>query len=137
MRRFIRIVFEYIITVFTMAKCLECKKMLEGRNDKKFCSVYCKSAYHYKLNESKEPSTFVRISDQLKVNRRILKKYNASGQSQIKKELLIKEGFDFNYFTHFWKAKNGNVYLFCFEFGFRDLKDGKYMLIVWQDYMKL
>src|SRR6478735_858555 len=105
-----------------MAKCLECKKVLEGRNDKKFCSVYCKSAYHYKSNESKEPSTYVRISDQLKLNRRILKKYNASGQSQIRKELLVKEGFDFAYFTHYWKAKNGNVYFFCFEFGFRDLK---------------
>ena len=119
-----------------MSKCLECKKTLEGRSDKIFCSVYCKSAYHYKMNADKEPSTFTRISAQLKANRRILKKYNASGQSQIKKELLSKEGFDSNYFTNYWKAKNGNVYFFCFEFGFRDLKDGKYMLVVWQDYMR-
>ena len=57
-------------------------------------------------------------------------------QSQIKKDILLKEGFDFVYFTHIWKAKNGNIYHFCFEFGYRDLNDnGKYMLIMWQDYM--
>ena len=75
--------------------------------------------------------------DQLKHNRRILKSYNVSGQSQIKKSILLKEGFDFAYFTHTWTAKNGNIYHFCYEFGYRDLSDnGKYMLIMWQDYMK-
>ena len=82
-----------------------------------------------------EPGTFIKVSKQLKANRKILKKYNVSGQSQVKRELLVRDGFDFNYFTNYWKAKNNNVYLFCFEFGFRDLKDGKYMLILWQDYM--
>ncbi|MBI2269405.1 MAG: hypothetical protein HYU69_03510 [Bacteroidetes bacterium] len=47
---------------------------------------------------------------------------------------MQKEGFDFNYFTHYWKAKNGNVYLFCYGYSYRDLKDnGKYTLITWQD----
>ena len=79
---------------------------------------------------------FKKIDVQLKLNRRILKKYTTSGQSQIKKSLLISEGFDNKYFTHYWKAKNGNVYLFCYEYGFRDLKDNqKYMLIIWQEYM--
>ena len=119
-----------------MSKCIECGEVLKGREGQKYCSEYCKSSFHYKKNKSKEPSTYVRIDNQLKLNRSILKKYNQSGQSQIKKELLLKEGFDFNLFTNIWKAKNGNVYFFCYEFGFRDLKDnGKYMLIMWQDYM--
>ena len=88
-------------------------------------------------NKSFIPKTYVKIDNQLKHNRRILKSYNVSGQSQIKKSILIKEGFDFNYFTHIWTAKNSNIYHFCYEFGFRDLDDnGKYMLIMWQDYMK-
>jgi len=118
-----------------MAKCLECKKTLEGRRDKKFCSVYCKSAYHYQSTKNKAPGIFSRISQQLKDNRRILKKYNVAGQAMPRKEALVKEGFNPNYFTHYWKAKNGNVYLFCFEYGYHDLKDGKYMLILWQEYM--
>ena len=120
-----------------MAKCLECGEVLTGRMGQKFCSEYCKSSYHYQKNKQKESSTYVRIDKQLKLNRSILKKYNSSGQSQIKKELLEKEGFDFRYFTHSWSAKNGNEYHFCYEYGFRDLADnGKFMLIMWQDYMK-
>lgn len=117
------------------SKCLDCKEPLNGRVDQKFCSPYCKSSYHYKINKEREGNHFKKIDHALKLNRRILKKYNQSGQSQIKKELLLKEGFDFKYFTHYWKAKNGNVYFFCYEYGYRDLKDGKYMLIQWQDYM--
>ena len=121
----------------TISKCLECGKKLKGRLDQKFCTVYCKSAYHYKNAKLKESSIYVNIDNQLKLNRRILKRYNLSGQSQIKKEILINEGFDFDYFTHIWEAKNGNVYFFCYEFGFRDLNENeKYMLIMWQDYMK-
>ena len=43
-----------------------------------------------------------------------------------------------NYFTNYWKSPNGNIYLFCYEFGFMFLKERnieKYLLIEWQDYM--
>lgn len=119
-----------------MDSCIECGKKLTGRLGQKFCTVYCKSSYHYKNSKIKESSIYVRIDAQLKLNRRILKRYNLSGQSQVKKEVLMNEGFDFDHFTHYWKAKNGNLYLFCYEFGFHDLNDGKYMLIMWQDYME-
>jgi hypothetical protein len=116
--------------------CLDCGKELPGRIGQKFCTVYCKSAYHYKKSKSKESRRYDKVLTQLKLNRRILKMYNLSGQSQIKEELLLKEGFDFDYYTNTWTAKNGNLYYFCFEYGFRDLEDGKYMLIKWQDYMQ-
>lgn len=119
-----------------MAKCIDCGETLKGRADQKFCNDYCRAAHHYNKNKDKKAGVFKTIDLHLKLNRRILKRYNQSGQSQIKKDLLLKEGFNFNYFTHYWKAKNGNVYLFCYEFGYRDLKDnGKFMLITWQDYM--
>jgi hypothetical protein len=118
-----------------ITKCLECGGVLNGRIDQKFCSPYCKSSYHYELNKENDANFFKKVDVQLKLNRRILKRFTQSGQSQIKKELLVKEGFDFKYFTHYYKAKNGNVYLFSYEYGHRDMKDGKYMLITWQDYM--
>ncbi len=33
--------------------CLNCKEVVEGRSDRKFCSGYCKSNYHYKVNKGK------------------------------------------------------------------------------------
>ena len=88
-----------------MEKCKECGEKLTGRLGQKFCSVYCKSSFHYKNYKKNQPSTYVKIDNQLKHNRRILKSYNVSGQSQIKKSILIKEGFDFNYFTHMESKK--------------------------------
>jgi len=99
-------------------QCLNCNEELEGRVDKKFCNSYCKSAYHYESNKQKESSFFVQVDKQLRKNRRILKEYNKSGLSTIRKEKLIQTGFNPNYFTHYWKNKKGEVYLFCYEYGF-------------------
>lgn len=115
--------------------CAECGQKLPGRIGQKFCTTYCKSAYHYKKSKHEESSLYEIVLTKLKQNRRILKMYNLSGQSQVKEELLLKEGFDFKYYTNTWTAKNENHYFFCFEYGYRDLNDGKYMLIKWQNYM--
>jgi hypothetical protein len=48
-------------------------------------------------------------------------------------------GFDSRFFTHYWKNKKGEVYLFVYEFGFLKINENqkeKYLLIQWQDYMK-
>jgi hypothetical protein len=61
------------------------------------------------------------------------------GKSMLRKNVLEEEGFDPNFFTHFWKNSKGEVYLFCYEFGFMALKDNnkdKYLLVMWQNYMK-
>jgi hypothetical protein len=117
-------------------QCVECGKELPGRIGQKFCNVYCKSAFHYKKSKHEESSRYDIVLTKIKLNRRILKMYNLAGQSQINEELLLKEGFDSRYHTNSWSAKNGNKYYFCFEFGFRNLNDGKYMLIKWQNYME-
>lgn len=52
--------------------------------------------------------------------------------------MLINEGFNPKYFTHYWKNQKGAVYLFCYEFGFLERKEHnkvKYVLIQWQEYM--
>jgi len=118
--------------------CVRCGDTIEGRLDKKFCSESCKSAYHYELSLQNEESLFKIIDRQLKRNRRILKEYNRAGKATVRKQVLIDEGFDPKYFTHYWKAKNGNVYLFCYEYGFMKKFENdkeKYVLIQWQDYM--
>jgi hypothetical protein len=120
-----------------MRQCLSCGEDFEGRAGKKFCSSYCRSAYHYRNKQA--DSLFQQIDRQLKQNRQILKKYNQAGKATVRQEVLLKEGFNPRYFTHFWKAQNGNVYLFCYEFGFfKKSENGKtkYVLIQWQPYME-
>ena len=82
------------------------------------------------------PTIFVKIDNQLRLNRRLLKHFNQAGKSTIRKEKLIEAGFNPKYFTHYWKNARGQVYLFCYDVGYLELKDNgkdKYLLIDYQD----
>lgn len=118
--------------------CPVCELKILGRSDKKFCSLKCKSAYQYQQKKSEEV-LFYKIDKQLKKNRKLLKAYNKSGMSTVRKGRLLKEGFDPNYFTHYWKNNKGEVYLFCYEYGFlkKEINQKmKYILVTWQSYME-
>lgn len=118
--------------------CPVCGAPVRGRSDKKFCSTKCKSINQYESRQKKE-AFYIQVDRQLKVNRKILRAFNKKGHSTIRKADLHKEGFDPNYFTHYWKNKKRDVYLFVYEYGFLNLqKDGKakYLLVIWQDYMQ-
>jgi len=120
-------------------KCLECNEIINGRTDKKFCSQYCKSAYHYKQNLRKDKTRFQKIDKILKKNRKILKQFNRAGKATVVKAILLNEGFNPKYFTNYWKAKNNNLYLFCYEYGFMEKTENgksKYILVTWQKYME-
>jgi len=122
--------------------CMHCGKPLSGRRDKKFCDHFCKSAYHYRQMQDGQPEIFTFIDRQLKTNRKILKEFNRAGKSTVRTEKLHEKGFNPKVFTHFWKNRNGEAYLFVYEYGFMkrtEMKAGKkiskYVLITWQDYM--
>lgn len=118
--------------------CLACQKELQGRVDKKFCDPYCKSAWHYEKSQKGDQGFYARVDKQLKLNRRILKKYNKAGKSTVRAEVLVNQGFNPDFFTHYWKNKQGDVYLFAYEFGFLSRKENnrkKYVLVIWQSYM--
>ena len=121
-----------------MKTCPSCGERITGRIDKKFCSSYCKSSYHYLKNRDKPDNRFKVIGNQLKLNRRILKEYNKGGKVTVRKSVLFEEGFDPKYFTHYWKNSKGQVYLFCYEYGFLSISEhgvDKYVLGQHQPYM--
>jgi hypothetical protein len=123
----------------TDRNCLSCGSKIEGRIDKLYCSVYCKSSYHYEKEKEKTKSLFKTIDQQLKHNRNLLKHFNQAGKTTIRKSELLAKNFNPKYFTHYWKNGKGEVYLFCYEFGFLSIKDGKqdkYVLVQWQSYME-
>ena len=111
----------------TAAKpCLECGEPVgKGRIDRKFCSVECKNKYHNKESFADKIST-ARIKKILERNRKILKKMAARKDAdQIPKERLLKEGFEFDYHTHFKNSKfKGYQYTFCFDYGYRTVENG-------------
>jgi hypothetical protein len=122
-----------------MRNCFNCKEVLVGRIDKKFCDGYCKSAYHYKENQKHQNIFFKRVESQIKLNRRLLREFNKSGKSSVRSNSLLDKGFSPDFFTHYWKNKSGEVYLFVYEFGFLRVKQNgreKFILVMWQDYMQ-
>lgn len=124
--------------LMSQKKCLYCKKILEGRSDKKYCDVHCKSSYQYQQSKSETPRFYNRVDNQLKINRKILKSYNKAGKATVRSKILTEKGFNPNFFTHYWKNNKGDVYFFVYEYGFLKRMEQykeKYVLIIWQDYM--
>ncbi len=120
--------------------CKYCKEPLTGRTDKIFCTPYCKSAYQYQQKKDKPKSLFEKVDKQLKLNRKILKAYNKEGVTTVREQLLLKHGFNPQYFTNYWKNNKAEVYLFCYEYGFLKKWDERkstyrFILVQWQPYM--
>lgn len=119
-------------------ECLHCGKELEGRTDKKFCDPQCKSSFQYQKEKERPERFYNKVDNQLKLNRKILKEYNKGGKVTVRAEMLLKLGFDPNFFTHYWKNQKEDVFLFVYEYGFLKKKENgkeKYVLVIWQDYM--
>lgn len=117
--------------------CPICNAIVKGRSDKQFCSAKCRSINQYEQRQKNETFYF-KVDRHLKINRKLLKKYNRSGYTTIRKTVLMEEGFDPTFFTHYWKNQEGDVYLFVYEYGFlkkRHNGKDKYILVIWQDYM--
>ncbi len=110
--------------------CLNCGKAVKGRSDKKFCDDYCRAAYNNDLKSAS--NNFIRnVNNALGKNRRILESFLPGGEQTAKanKDKLIEKGFQFKYHTHQYKAKNGNTYFYCYEYGYLPL-DNNWFLIV-------
>ena len=111
-------------------QCLECGKVLKGRTDKKFCDDFCRNSYNNKLNS--DSNSYVRnINNILRKNRRLLEEALPAGEEMVKlpKQKLIEKGFLFRYFTHTYTNKKGNIYYFCYEYGYLPL-EGDWVLVV-------
>ncbi|MCC5921597.1 MAG: hypothetical protein LAT68_11320 [Cyclobacteriaceae bacterium] len=120
--------------------CKHCGKVLIGRSDKKYCDPYCKSAFQYQEQKVNQSNFYLKVDRQLKKNRKILSTYTKAGKATARAEVLAEEGFNPKFFTHYWKNNKGEVYLFCYEYGFLSFMDAKgmkkYSLVKWQPYME-
>ena len=114
--------------------CLECGEQLRGRTDKKYCSDYCRISRNNRLN--KDVNNYMRnVNNILRRNRRILKKLNPEGKIKVHRNVLLADGFRFNYMTNIYKTKSGRIYQFCYEYGLLELEDGFCTLVIKQHYV--
>jgi hypothetical protein len=111
-----------------------CNEPIKGRTDKKFCDSYCRNSYNNKLLRISEKK-IQDINKILRKNRTILKKFNPEGRTTVRKEFLKLEKFNFNYFTHNYTTKTGNIYHFCYEYGYMQLPNDKVLIVNYQQYM--
>ena len=113
-----------------LRKCLSCGNLLQGRVDKKYCDDYCRNTYN---NQQKAISNNLirNINNALKKNRDVLQRLLPENGETIKtsRENLLKLGFQFKYITHTYTTKTGNVYGYCYEYGYLELEND-WILIV-------
>ena len=110
--------------------CRQCGHKLHGRSDKKFCNDYCRNAFNNELKATK--NTLVRnINNTLGKNRRIMESLLPNTEQTIKstRENLIRLGFQFGYFTHFYRTKTGNTYYYCYDYGYLPLENDKFLIV--------
>lgn len=110
-------------------KCLYCDKTLNGRADKKFCNDYCRNAYNNQLKSANSP-VVRNINNALIKNRRILETM-LGDEKMVKqpKEKFLNQGFSFKYFTHHYTNQKGNIYVFCYEYGYLSLEHDWFLIV--------
>jgi hypothetical protein len=110
------------------SSCRQCGHNLRGRVDKKFCNDHCRNAFHFDLNRGRD-AIVRQVHTVLLRNRRILRKLFGRRCKVTRDELLL-EGFHFAYHTHQLQKRPGVVEYFCYEFGWRELRQNQVLLIV-------
>ncbi len=111
-------------------KCSFCDKPLQGRSDKKFCDDYCRNNYNNQL-KAVENNLIRNINNSLKKNRNVLAGMMLENEETAKttREKLLQEGFQFKYSTHHYTNKKGNVYVYCYDYGYLALENDWYLVV--------
>lgn len=114
----------------TARLCLSCEKILRGRTDKKYCDDYCRNNYN-NLLKSNTTNLVRNINNTLGKNRRILERLFGIGEEMAKttRAKLLQKGFQFQYITHTYTNKKGNIYYFCYDIGYLPLENDWYLLV--------
>ena len=95
--------------------CLFCNAILKGRADKKFCDSFCRAAYH-NTNRASHEILMTNINKSLRKNRKILSFLCPNGKATVRKDVLDKLGYKYEYFTGTFKTKFGTYY-FAYDYG--------------------
>ena len=136
---------ETAILTIAERRCKDCGELLgPGREDRQYCNSACKTNYNnrrrrenQKVNEDHDetgaqpeqlsiPEYITRIQEILLNNRRIMEGLCSEEEAKcIRMRDLVGKGFNPKFFTSEAEPTgSGNVYRFCFEFGYRVADNG-------------
>lgn len=108
--------------------CKYCDGAVIGRSDKIFCSTICRTEFHNKNNRNLNQA-IKKINAILRRNHKILNQLNKRGITKVKKDLMLQEHFNFNYFTNVYQTKKGQTYYFVYDQGYLDINDHKVTIV--------
>lgn len=109
--------------------CVWCGQFVKGRSDKRFCDDGCRNAYNNKMN--RVSNRYVReVNNILKKNRNVLLTVLGNDKTvRIPRDHLLREGFDFDFFTNLLENGKGQTYLFVYEYGYLSLGNELFLIV--------
>ncbi|AMQ00379.1 hypothetical protein AY601_3513 [Pedobacter cryoconitis] len=110
-----------------MKYCQDCGTILKGRTDKKFCDDYCRCHYNNDINRDREQD-FKKINSILRKNANILEKLVGQGIRISTPHLLSAAGFNFTFFTHQLNEQNGEICIYCYNYGYVKINEGQLVI---------
>ena len=108
--------------------CPECGEPIVGRADKKFCSDMCRNAWNNRQKRM-ENNYMRKVNGILRKNYRILAELLPGEKRTVHKDMLTRQGFNFDYHTNIYTTKNGKVYYFCYEIGYLPIENDFYAIV--------
>lgn len=123
--------------------CLECGEPLgPGREDRKFCSDACRTAFNNKRRKEPlpepagspddrdwRPGFYERINRIIRRNRDIMEYLCETDNRSIEKHDLEGYGFNFKYFSSEYLDPERGSFRFCYDHGYRVYNDRHVQLI--------
>jgi hypothetical protein len=108
--------------------CLECGDTFRGRSDKKFCGDQCRNVYNNRCTQ--ESNSFMRgVNHILRKNRKILEELVPEEPIKVSKRRLYEKGFNFEFTTSMITSREGNIFYYCYEFGYQALENDIMQLV--------
>jgi hypothetical protein len=110
-------------------QCLSCGQEIQGRSDKRFCSVVCKNAHN---NDQRRQTKVVtaEIDGFLHRNREVLALLMGDTKKATFDRLILQRaGFKFEYLTGVYFNKEGKMYRIIYDFAWMDFSDQSVLVV--------
>lgn len=109
--------------------CRRCNGQIKGgRSDRKYCSATCRSHFNNDINS--QSNNYMRnVNTILRRNKGILENLIPEEAAKVSKSTLTHKGFDFNYYTNSRTNTKGNIYYYCYEYGYMVIDEESCFLV--------
>ena len=111
--------------------CIICGGLVIGRPDKVFCSLNCKTKYHYRRKQERLPISYP-TDNILHRNWAVLNEAYELAQKRkffINAVQLQKEGFRPEYYTTSSVNRDGKIYYYVYDYGWMQFSEKELMVI--------